>query len=136
MMGPVAGGSVMLGENDSKVATSYNCCSLKADYSVVPHVTWGTLTDDTKKKWWTTNNCDNADFDSCKATPAPTAQSGDNPTGTLIVHKGFDNVSWWNPKLWTELDAAGISCNPAKCGNPAACNIPNCTLILLRNKDG
>ena len=64
MMGVVAGS----GNPSGNVATSYNCCSLKADYSVEPGYSWGTLTDDTKKNWWIANNCANADFDSCGMT--------------------------------------------------------------------
>jgi hypothetical protein len=84
-------------------ATNYNCCSLKADYSVVPGSSWGTLTDDTKKSWWNANNCDNADFDSCGTQDATNynccslkADYSVVPGSSWGTLTDDTKKSWWN----------------------------------------
>ena len=49
-----------------------------------------------------------------------------------VSHSGFENVSWWNITLWRDLQAQSpsVDCNPAHCGNPDVCQIPNCTLVI------
>ena len=42
---------------------------------------------------------------------------------------GFEDADYWNVDLWYKLSASNISCNPARCANPAICAIPNCTLV-------
>jgi len=127
--------------------SGYTCKSIGGarSYSGTPFATGRTADDCFFMQAGATSSCTENQYGSSGHAPlcwcdarGPTPSPTPPPTPPLLPHVGFDEPSWtWNVSLWRSLGAQtpSVDCNPAKCANPSACGIPNCTLVSMEQLD-